>query len=98
MPTQRMLTVLQGGAPGGLIPTIGAATAVNQNNTIVGNLGAPPSAAFRFDRSTGAVTDLTSALGIPGMVIVRATGINNVNQIAAIAAIGDVSTAVLLAP
>ncbi len=87
-----------GSVPGGLIPAIGAATAVNQNNTIVGNLGAPPSAAFRFDSSTGAAIDLTSALGVPGTDIVRAAGINNANQIAAVASIGGVLTAVLLTP
>jgi len=87
-----------GSLPGGLMPAIGAATAVNQNNTIVGNLGAPPSSAFRFDSSTGAAFDLTSALGVPGTNIVRAAGINNANQIAAVAMIGGVSTGVLLTP
>ena len=86
-----------GSAPVGMIPALSGARAINRLNVAVGFIGLTNSNAFQFDSLSGAA-DLTSQVGMPGMVIVRAFGINASGQIAAIANDGSATVAVLLTP
>jgi probable HAF family extracellular repeat protein len=86
-----------GNSPTGILPSIGGARGVNQNDVAVGFIGLPPVNAFRFDNTTGAA-DLTALVATPGTVILRAIGINTSGQIAAIANNGAGTIAVLISP
>jgi probable HAF family extracellular repeat protein len=82
-----------GAAPAGLFPALMTVLDVNDADVVVGSLGDPPSQAFKFSGSTGAV-DLSNLL--PGFTIVQAVAINATGQIAALANDGTSEVAVLI--
>lgn len=88
-----------GNAPIVMLPALGEARGVNQNNIVVGSLGAPPVNAFRFDSASGANDDLTALVAVPGTGIEQAFMINAFGQIAANATNSSGSSvAVLITP